>query len=129
MRRVPADLAGLEETDLAKVDVREGVADERVETGLVDLHVEDRAAARRNEDCLDALLWRVGDVGVHPRAVEDRADDVEVGVERRSCGAVPLVAYLVPLPDDWRYPTAIGLTRGTLFAFGAARTLVPGSAG
>ena len=39
-------------------------------------------------------------------------------------GAVPLVAYLVPLPDDWRYPAAIALTLGTLFAFGASRTVV-----
>ena len=39
-------------------------------------------------------------------------------------GAVPLVAYLAPLPDDWRYPAAIALTLGTLFLFGAARTLV-----
>jgi VIT1/CCC1 family predicted Fe2+/Mn2+ transporter len=39
-------------------------------------------------------------------------------------GAVPLVAYLVPLPDDWRFPAAVALTLATLFVFGASRTLV-----
>jgi len=39
-------------------------------------------------------------------------------------GAVPLLAYLLPLPSDSRFPTAIGLTFVTLFAFGAARSVV-----
>ena len=39
-------------------------------------------------------------------------------------GAVPLLAYLVPLPDDARFPMAIGLTFVALFAFGAARSVV-----
>jgi VIT1/CCC1 family predicted Fe2+/Mn2+ transporter len=39
-------------------------------------------------------------------------------------GAVPLLAYLLPLPADARFPTAIGLTFVTLFAFGAARSIV-----
>jgi vacuolar iron transporter family protein len=39
-------------------------------------------------------------------------------------GAVPLLAYLVPLPDEARFPTAVGLTFATLFAFGAARSIV-----
>lgn len=39
-------------------------------------------------------------------------------------GAVPLLAYLLPLPADARFLTAIGLTFVTLFAFGAARSIV-----
>lgn len=39
-------------------------------------------------------------------------------------GAVPLLAYLLPLPTDARFPSAIGLTFVTLFAFGAARSIV-----
>ena len=39
-------------------------------------------------------------------------------------GAVPLVAYLVPLPAEHRFPAAVLLTLGTLFAVGAARVLV-----
>jgi vacuolar iron transporter family protein len=39
-------------------------------------------------------------------------------------GAVPLLAYLSPLPEDARFPTALGLTFVTLFAFGAARSIV-----
>jgi VIT1/CCC1 family predicted Fe2+/Mn2+ transporter len=39
-------------------------------------------------------------------------------------GGVPLIAYLLPLPDDSRFPVAASLTLATLFAVGAARTLV-----
>ena len=39
-------------------------------------------------------------------------------------GMVPLVAYLVPLPDDMRFPVAITLTLSTLFAVGASRAFV-----
>ena len=49
-------VAHLEQADLPQVDVREGVAEERVETLLVDLHVEDRAAAGGHRDRLDAGL-------------------------------------------------------------------------
>jgi VIT1/CCC1 family predicted Fe2+/Mn2+ transporter len=39
-------------------------------------------------------------------------------------GVVPLLAYLVPLADDARLPSAIALTFGSLFAVGASRSLV-----
>lgn len=39
-------------------------------------------------------------------------------------GAVPLIAYLSPLPDGARFPTALGLTFITLFTFGAARSII-----
>jgi VIT1/CCC1 family predicted Fe2+/Mn2+ transporter len=41
-----------------------------------------------------------------------------------TAGVVPLVAYLVPLPDGDRFPLAIALTLATLFAVGASRALV-----
>jgi VIT1/CCC1 family predicted Fe2+/Mn2+ transporter len=41
-----------------------------------------------------------------------------------TAGTVPLVAYLAPLSDAKRFPTAIALTLGTLFAVGASRALV-----
>jgi vacuolar iron transporter family protein len=41
-----------------------------------------------------------------------------------TAGIVPLVAYLVPLPDDLRFPVAVALTLSTLFAVGASRTVV-----
>jgi VIT1/CCC1 family predicted Fe2+/Mn2+ transporter len=41
-----------------------------------------------------------------------------------TAGTVPLVAYLVPLPDEWRFPAAIMLTLATLFAVGASRALI-----
>ncbi len=37
-------------------------------------------------------------------------------------GAVPLVAYLVPLPDDLRFPVAAGMTLVTLFVVGSGRS-------
>jgi vacuolar iron transporter family protein len=37
---------------------------------------------------------------------------------------LPLGAYLLPLPSDVRFPAAIGVAAGALFAVGAARTLV-----
>ena len=39
-------------------------------------------------------------------------------------GIVPLVAYLVPLSDDVRFPVAVALTLSTLFAVGASRAVV-----
>lgn len=39
-------------------------------------------------------------------------------------GALPLAAYLLPLRDAARFPTAVGLAAGALFAVGAMRTLV-----
>lgn len=41
-----------------------------------------------------------------------------------TAGTVPLVAYLVPLSDDWRFPAAIALTLAILFAVGASRAFV-----
>ena len=41
-----------------------------------------------------------------------------------TAGLVPLVAYLVPLPDDMRFPVAIVLTLSTLFAVGASRAVI-----
>ena len=41
-----------------------------------------------------------------------------------SAGIVPLVAYLVPLPDGARFPATIVLALGTLFTVGATRSLV-----
>ena len=41
-----------------------------------------------------------------------------------TAGIVPLVAYLVPLPDDARFPVAVALTLSTLFAVGASRAVV-----
>lgn len=39
-------------------------------------------------------------------------------------GIVPLVAYVVPMPDDIRFPVAVVLTLSTLFAVGASRAIV-----
>src|SRR5215211_4720183 len=86
MAHVPLRVPNLEQPDLAEVDVREGVGDERVQTLLVDLDVEDAGAARCDAHGLDALLRRVRHVGVDPRPVEDRADDVECRLERRARG-------------------------------------------
>jgi len=41
-----------------------------------------------------------------------------------TAGVVPLVAYLVPLSDDARFPVAVVLTLSTLFAVGASRAAV-----
>ena len=41
-----------------------------------------------------------------------------------SAGIVPLIAYLLPLPDDARFPATIVLALGTLFTVGASRSLV-----
>jgi VIT1/CCC1 family predicted Fe2+/Mn2+ transporter len=41
-----------------------------------------------------------------------------------SAGVVPLIAYLVPIPDEQRFPLAIVLTLATLFVVGASRSLV-----
>jgi vacuolar iron transporter family protein len=39
-------------------------------------------------------------------------------------GTIPLVAYIAPLPDAYRFPAAIALTVVALFAVGASRALV-----
>ena len=41
-----------------------------------------------------------------------------------TAGIVPLVAYLVPLADAYRFPAAAGLTLATLFAVGASRAII-----
>lgn len=41
-----------------------------------------------------------------------------------TAGLVPLVAYLLPLPDDDRFGVAIALTLATLYVVGASRALV-----
>jgi VIT1/CCC1 family predicted Fe2+/Mn2+ transporter len=41
-----------------------------------------------------------------------------------TAGTVPLVAYVAPLPDEYRFAIAIVLTLATLFAVGATRSLV-----
>ena len=85
MAHRPGELADLEQPDLAEVDVREGVRHEGIEARLVDLDVEHGPAAGRDADRLHAPL-ELRHVAVHPGAVEDRADDVEVRVEGRACG-------------------------------------------
>src|SRR5690349_3441418 len=80
MRHRPLHVADVEQADLPEIDGGERVTDERIEARLVDLHVEDAAAASRNHGRLDvALILR--HVRVQPGAVEDRAHDVEVDVE------------------------------------------------
>jgi threonine dehydrogenase-like Zn-dependent dehydrogenase len=51
----PGRVSDLQQADLPEIDVREGVADERVETRLVDLHVEDRAAAAHRFKLSEAI--------------------------------------------------------------------------
>jgi VIT1/CCC1 family predicted Fe2+/Mn2+ transporter len=41
-----------------------------------------------------------------------------------TAGTVPLVAYVVPLADDARFPIAVALTLRALFAVGASRAFV-----
>jgi vacuolar iron transporter family protein len=41
-----------------------------------------------------------------------------------TAGTVPLTAYLAPLSDADRFPAAIALTLGTLFAVGASRAFI-----
>jgi len=62
---------------------------------------------------------------------DDRADRPEAARHGTAtfvgfivAGIVPLVAYVVPLPDDLRFPLAIVLTLSTLFVVGASRTFV-----
>ena len=40
------------------------------------------------------------------------------------CGAVPLAAYIVPMPEDARFPVTIVLTFLVLFVVGAGRSFV-----
>src|SRR5918994_5875682 len=78
-------LADLEQPDLAEVDARERMAEEGVEARFVDLHVEDGTASCRNTDGLDPLL-PAAHIRVDVGTVENRPDDVEVGVEARASG-------------------------------------------
>ena len=41
-----------------------------------------------------------------------------------TAGLVPLLAYLLPVPDDTRFPLAVVLTLATLYAVGASRAWV-----
>lgn len=41
-----------------------------------------------------------------------------------AAGVLPLAAYLLPLPEDDRFPVAVAIAGTALFAVGAARTLV-----
>jgi VIT1/CCC1 family predicted Fe2+/Mn2+ transporter len=41
-----------------------------------------------------------------------------------AAGMVPLLAYLLPVPDSARFPAAVVLTLATLFTVGASRTIV-----
>ena len=41
-----------------------------------------------------------------------------------AAGLVPLIAYLLPVPDAARFPTAVVLTLATLFTVGALRAIV-----
>src|SRR5213078_1703323 len=77
------DVADVQEPDLTEVDARERMADERVQPRLVDLDVEDAAAAGGDERRLNVALI-AGHVCVHPRSVEQRPDHVEFGVEARA---------------------------------------------
>src|SRR5215831_2274648 len=83
MRHRPLDVSDVQEADLAEIDGGERMAHEGVEPRLVDLDVEDAPAAGRDERRLDVALV-VRHVRVHPGAVEDRADDVKVGIEARA---------------------------------------------
>src|SRR5215207_8272093 len=78
-------LPDLEQTDLPEVDARERVAEEGVEARLVDLDLEDAAAAGRYAECLNVLL-PAAHVGIDVGAIEDCAYDVEVGVKARTGG-------------------------------------------
>ena len=87
MRHRPFGMPDLQQADLAKVDVREGVRDERVEPGRRSSRRR-RRLHRRHGDRLDTAL-EARHVSVRPRSVEDRPDDVEVRVQRRARGHDP----------------------------------------
>ena len=59
---------------------------------------------------------------------DDRADAVRHAAATIGgfvvAGLVPLVAYVVPIPESTRLPTAIGLTAVALFSVGASRAFV-----
>jgi VIT1/CCC1 family predicted Fe2+/Mn2+ transporter len=62
---------------------------------------------------------------------EERADGTEAMrhgtatfVGFLTAGLVPLLAYLLPVPGDARFPTAVVLTLATLFTVGASRAVV-----
>jgi VIT1/CCC1 family predicted Fe2+/Mn2+ transporter len=58
----------------------------------------------------------------------DRADAMRHGGATIAgfvvAGLIPLVAYVVPMPESTRFSAAIGLTAAALFTVGAARSLV-----
>ena len=58
----------------------------------------------------------------------DRADAFRHGMATIAgfvaAGMIPLVAYVVPMSDAARLPSAIGLTAAALFGVGASRSLV-----
>jgi VIT1/CCC1 family predicted Fe2+/Mn2+ transporter len=60
------------------------------------------------------------------RDLSERRDAVQHGLATilgfLVAGIVPLVAYLLPLDDDLRFPVAIALAATALFVVGAART-------
>jgi vacuolar iron transporter family protein len=59
---------------------------------------------------------------------EDRTDALRHGVATIVgfviAGVVPLIAYLAPIDDASRLPTAVGLTAAALFCVGASRSFV-----
>ena len=63
--------------------------------------------------------------------VADRADRPEAARHGAAtilgfvtAGTVPLLAYLVPIPESQRFPAAILLTLATLFTVGASRAVI-----
>ena len=60
------------------VEVRElQVAFVHVDDEVLRVDRDDRASRGRDEHGLKTVEWRGGGVALHPRLVEDRADDVE----------------------------------------------------
>jgi VIT1/CCC1 family predicted Fe2+/Mn2+ transporter len=61
---------------------------------------------------------------------QSRADAVRHGgatvIAFVVAGIVPLLAYLLPIPAEWRFEAAVALTGLTLFAVGAGRSLFTG---
>jgi vacuolar iron transporter family protein len=63
-----------------------------------------------------------------PEERDDRPEAIRHGtatvVGFLAAGIIPLIAYVVPLPEDARFPVAVVLTLSTLFAVGASRAIV-----
>ena len=82
MAHRPVHVPDVEESDLAFVDRGERMRDERVEAGIVDLDVEDPSTSGRHCHGLHAVERIVrAHVSERVGGVEDRSDDMEVGVE------------------------------------------------